>query len=465
MKDNLKSRFIEFSLRKQLFEENDNVLVAVSGGVDSMVLLHLLNSWRRRLKINLGIIHLHHGIRGPAAEADYRFVKETADSLTLPFYFIRRSIPEYAEEHRLSLEEAGHQIRESEFEKLASEKGYQKIATAHHMDDQAETILMRLLSGSGIQGLAGIRLRKGKWVRPLLFAARSEIENYAANNSIEFRTDATNEDVSILRNKIRHELLPVLKTGYDAQAVQHLAQISSVLEEWDAYLNDTLDEIEKDDVLRISKNKISLEIPGFKLYFSWIKIRLIERVLSMLSGEPEKVAYNKFTDFLHWLDQGRIGSRFSWSSSIESAKQKDLVIFYRTEYDSGTGNSVEIYPGAWYQTPAGGIKLNVSEVDWDEVQFHSDKSEEFINGTELQFPLFVRQWQPGDRFRPLGSQHSRLVSDYLTDMKIGQPEKSRICVLLNKNEIVAIVGVQINDRYKVQKRENKIYRLILATEG
>lgn len=462
MKSNLKHRFLEFVLRHRLFLPDERVLVAVSGGVDSMVLLHLLHTWRRRLKIEINVIHLHHGIRGTEADADSRFVERVSRELGVPFILLQESIPAYAEKHKLSVEEAGHQLREKLFEEVAAEQGCHKIATAHHRDDQAETVLMRLLSGSGLQGLAGIRLRKGKWVRPLLFAARREIEQYAREENIPFRTDHSNRDESILRNKIRHRLLPLLQSEYDPEVSHHLGHISFILQEWDSYIENEIQKAFEEGIICRFKNKITVEIEPFKLYFSWIKIRLVEHILNSLSSRPIKINYPQFSDFIHWLESGRPGSVFEWSDRLKSVRQAGKVIFYISRQQPK--QSVKVFPGKWYQSPGGIIKLQLLPVEAGEVQFSKEKTEEFISGDQLTFPLVWRPWQAGDRFVPLGSRYSVLVSDYLTDRKIGKPDRDEITVLVNKDEIVAIVGVQISEKYRVQKESKILYRLTIKTD-
>jgi len=438
-------------------------LVAVSGGVDSMVLLHLMNTWRHRLKIELRVIHLHHGIRGAEAEADLQFVEEVSRKMDLPCVLLRESIPAYATKHKLSLEEAGHQLREKLFEEVAEKQGYHKIATAHHQDDQAETVLMRLLSGSGLQGLVGIRLQKGKWVRPLLFASRKEIEQFARQENISFRVDRSNRDITILRNKIRNQLLPLLQSEYNSEVSRHLSHISFILQEWDFYIENELKKALQDGVIRQFKNKIYVELEPLKLYFSWIKIRLIERILNLLASWPIKINYPQYSDFIRWLESGRLGSVFEWDDRLKSVKQAGRLVFYisrRQQFEQ----PVKVFPGKWYQSPDGIIKLRLSPVKPEEVRFSEEKTEEFISGDQLFFPLTWRPWQAGDRFVPLGSRYQVLVSDYLTDRKIGKPDRDEITVLLNKEEIVAIIGVQISEKYRVLKKSKKIYCLTINTD-
>jgi len=328
MKNYLKNRFLEFSLNEELFDKGDKVLVTVSGGVDSVVLLHLLHTWRKRFKIELGVVHLHHHLRGEEADADQEFVRELARKLALPYHNLQHSVKEYAQKHKFSVEEAGHILREKLFEQLATREGYQKIATGHQLDDQAETVLMRILSGTGLQGLVGIRLKKDMWVRPLLFATRREIEEYAIDANLEYRFDSTNENISILRNKIRYQLLPLLQQDYNPNVAKHLNQFSQILKEWDSYIQKAVEEVCESKVNKLSQNKIVVELPTFKLYFSWILSRLIEVILSYLTEDRVKISYNRYISFIRWINQGHTGGRFQWQENIFSIKRNNHVLFF-----------------------------------------------------------------------------------------------------------------------------------------
>ena len=464
MKTNLKYRFIEFIVQNDLIQPGENILVAVSGGPDSMVLLHLLRAWQKRLKVDLGGVYLHHGIRGRAADADFRFVEKVCREFNLPFYGLRESVPDYAREHRLSLEEAGHQLREHLFENLAQQKGYAKIATGHHLDDQAETLLQRLISGTGLQGLIGIRLQKGRWIRPLLFASRDSILTYARENNLPFREDETNEDLSIPRNKIRHRLLPLLEKEYNPKVKEHLQQLSFVLQEWDDYNEKQLEQIVRNGKLRIAKNKIHLDIHAFKQYFSWFKIRLVEYVLGVLTGKAGKVVYRQFRSFLYWLEKGKPGTTFLWQENVGCFKDGEKLVFCNYPGTPTSQEETSVEENQWYDIPLAGYRFRISAVSRETVHFSANKEEEFIDGSALQFPLYLRRWKHGDRFVPLGLPSEKLVSDFLTDLKMKQPEKQNVQVLLNGKEIVALPGFQISEKYRVRPDSSKIFSLILKME-
>jgi tRNA(Ile)-lysidine synthase len=461
MNNHLEHRFSEFVVRKKLFDTGNRVLVAVSGGLDSMVLLALLMQWRRKFSLDLGVVHLNHQIRGKDAEADARLVTQFCQENRLPVFLQQYPVSEYAKEVKLSLEEAGHLLRKEIFEKIATENSYDKIATGHHQDDQAETLLMRLMGGAGLQGLAGIRLKQGKWVRPLLFATREELASYAKTKKILFREDFTNKDVAILRNKIRHQLLPLMHREYDNAISLHLTQISAILEEWDQYLDEELGQIIPDLIKQMSENKIRVGMPSFKFYFSWIKIHVTEYILKKISREPVKVSYRQFTDFSNWLETAQPGSRFQWDARNFTVKRRKFIEFCNVQAPQSLPFIEIKRPGTSYQIPNKDIKLTLKLVPAEKVRLKVDAEIEYIDGARLEFPLTLRLWRAGDRFKPLGMRSTKLVSDFLTDRKVGWPDRQNVWVLLNKEEIVAVIGYQISDDYKITENSKKIYTIRL----
>ncbi|MBN2365296.1 MAG: tRNA lysidine(34) synthetase TilS [Calditrichaeota bacterium] len=435
--------------------------MAVSGGMDSVVLLYLLMKSRQRLKIDPAVVHLHHHIRAGTADMDERLVEELAERHQLTFFSQKYPVKDYAAEHGLSLEEAGHRLRRSLFEMLAKEQGYDRIATGHHRDDQAETILMRIINGTGLQGLAGIRLKSGKWVRPLLFASREEIARYAHDQKILFREDETNRDLSILRNRIRNQLLPLLKKDYNPAVDQHLAHLAGILDEWDTYVSGIVDDCHKNYLNIVSQNKIRVGISFFKQYFSWIRIRLTEVVLGELIEQGFKISYGQFTDFSDWVETGAAGSRFHWSGPVWSVKKNKYIEFLKTEGLADFSEDLALNPGYTLVTPDGHYEITIEPVSRKEIAFSQKKNEEFIAGDRLNFPLKLRKWKKGDRFTPLGMKSGKLVSDYLTDRKIGFPERQGAYVMLNEDEIVAIPGIQISEEYKIRNTSRKFFRLTI----
>jgi len=461
MQTTLKNRFLQFVLKKELFTPQTRVLVAVSGGVDSMVLLHLLHTWRQRLQVELAAVHLHHHLRGAEADADAALVEHYCTKLNIPFHLLEADVSAIAREEGWSLEEAGHRVRDKLFTDLAEREGYHLVATGHHRDDQAETVLERLIQGTGLRGLAGIRLRRGRWVRPLLFAHRSEIEQYARFHAIPFREDASNQELRFRRNKIRHHLLPLLREEYNPAAPTHLAELAETLQEWDVYLRQEVEKAWKQCVISAGKNEIALDIKTYSGYFSWIKIALLEEVFRRGFSRDEIIRRKQWDAFEWWMKRGHEGSQYRWDDHVWVQRRGATLLFY-TPHPQREHTEMAVFPGIPYHLPESNIQLSISEVKREAVRFTGERNVEYLCGDRLRFPLKLRRWQPGDRFVPLGASYSVLVSDYLTDRGIRQPQKSQVMVLLNDDEIVAIPGIQMDERYKITEPCKKIFRLTIS---
>ncbi len=457
MNTSLKHAFLKFLRRYHLVSPGQSVLVAVSGGIDSVVLLHLFWEWQPLLQLKLGVAHVHHGLRGAEADADAGFVKELAAALGLPFFLRKVDVPTFARNHRYSLEEAARILREAELKHIATQQGYDRIATAHHLKDQVETIFLRLLTGTGFEGLAGIRREKGPFIRPLLFAAKADIEAYARENKLAFRVDQTNKDLRYLRNRVRHRLLPYLEKEFHLHHWERFLNMAFVVDDWARYVEQQVEQAFRTQVKKVGQNKFHLELSIFRGYFTGIQIRLIERIVRELSSTEYRFHYRKFRDFLDWLERRRQGGRWQVAGGILARVSKDQLIFERVEKTRVV--DLDVYPDREYTLPELNITFRCQQVDKEKVIFKDDQHMEFVDASRLTFPLRLRTWQAGDRFQPLGLSGSKLVSDFLQEQKaIGRGKRLRL-VLLNGDEIVAVVGHRISERYKITPQTTRVLKL------
>jgi tRNA(Ile)-lysidine synthase len=430
--------FIE---KHQLLSSKGTLLVAVSGGVDSMVLLDLM----QQIGVDVAVAHCNFLLRGVESDGDEQLVKDYCQLKNLGFHLARINTRQYAEEHKISIQEAARELRYEWFRKLVTEYGYSAVATAHHATDQVETMLLQMLRGTGIRGLQGMLPENHLVIRPLLEITRKEIVDYARQYKIVFREDSSNTSDKYSRNLLRKEVLPVLEKINPAFE-QHFVQTSMVVQQLNGWLESEVEKWAKKHLLSTSRSvKIPLkpllkhkasQVLLFELLqpfgFSSATITQVYKALQEQSGKL-------FFSHTHRLIKDReelIISRFA-------ASDKSGVFFITTKNDELT-------------TPEFTITIN-----------HIPKPDNlFVNpGTALldsdlvKFPLVVRQWQPGDKFKPLGMKGWKKVSDFLTDLKLSIADKERVWVMESDGEIIWIAGWRIDNRYKITKKTKRVIQM------
>lgn len=460
MNNPLKFAFLKFVNTHQLIAKGQRVLAAVSGGVDSMVLLHLLQAWQPYFRMQLGVIHFNHQLRGADADADAAFVKLIAAELGLPCRIGSGDVRAYARQHRISQEAAGRTLREQFFRECREADGYDLIATAHHLNDQAETLLLRLLSGSGLEGLAGIRLRRDHLIRPLLFASREAIEAHAREHDVAFREDPSNRDLRYRRNKIRHQLLPFLQQEFNFANLSSFLNIGLIVQEMLPEIEKTAATLLPQDYSPGAENKIRLDMGTYKGYFSWIQIKALEMVLSELLQQEVKLTSRLFGDFTSWLGQENFSPRFRLHPRVEVRRSSGELVFEKLgSTPEKITVSADLEAGAVYRNAALGVSLKIDWVERSAARITGDRNVEYLDGARIRFPLRLRTWKAGDRFQPLGMRGMKKVSDFLTDEKDLLLPRRRMLVLENPPDIVALVGSRIDERYKLTEHTQHILKI------
>lgn len=411
-------------------------MLAISGGIDSMVLLRLL----QELPCTVAVAHVDFGLRGKASTADADFVRKKAASKKLPFHLLEADTQTYATSHRCSIQEAARAIRYAWFDSLANEHGYTAIATAHHLDDSIETFFINLLRGTGIHGLGGIPVRNGRIIRPLLFADRESIQRYASTKKLTWREDASNRKDDYLRNRIRHRLIPLL-----LQLQPALHKVMDRNMELVRFAESRFDERIRElssSLKRKSGN--TTRIPIGSLLENEQPELLLQQLLheeGIRLPEPGKV-----------LVRHKPGKTFELNGHVLVRDRDELIL---SPKETALFNEVKIQRSSKrVAIPSGTVEFRIDD-------YRSGSERELkpgqlvIDSAKLRFPLTLRRWKAGDRIRPLGMRQRRKVSDILTDLKLNVTEKKDTCVLLSGEEIVCILGVRINEGYKVTPETKK----------
>jgi len=423
---------------QRLFRPGDTLVVALSGGADSTALLDLLV---RLPGYNLQLIvaHLNHCLRGAEADADQEFCRGMAARYNVPFEVRRVDVKSMASESGLNLEDAGRRARIQFLDEIRTKFDAAAVVLAHHADDQAETVLMRLLRGSGMTGLSGMAFRNTRgYVRPLLEISRAEIEQYLLGLGLQWRDDASNSDMIYLRNRIRHQLLPLLEE-YNPAIRSCLAATASVLS-GDEELLVELTEQAFAVACRVDKDGIVCSVAQLRTLNAALRRRVLRHAFRQLAGSLDGVSQRHIDALCDMLDSDRPNSRLSLPQAVTAVREYDLIVLKSTAGDDQcTGFELLITEPGFYRLPSGGtIKVDLTTTA---ASFPADSGSVCFDLGTTPFPWLVRTFRPGDRIRPFGMSGRKKVKDIFIDRKIPASERRRIPLLFCADDLIWIAGV------------------------
>lgn len=435
------NRFESYVEENELFNKTDKILVAVSGGRDSMLLLWLLH----QANFSVEIAHCNFQLRGDESDGDEKLVRDYAETNTIPFHVKRFDTIQYAESNKISIQMAARELRYAWFEELWKQQNCKVVAVAQHMNDSVETVLFNMSRGTGLQGLQGILPKRvdSKVVRPLLFLKSNEILNLVQKYSIPFRDDSSNFSNKYARNKIRLDIIP---------------EFEKLNPEFITIMNDNIQRLrDSQEVLLnlIERRRQDLFLPRGNDSWSIKKANLLKVTISELYFlmEPYGFKKNVLQDLVINLDK-ESGKRFEAENYILIVDREEVILSKKTE----TLEAVQ-------------IKEVQKKVIWNDFQFCFDVTESLtvvkdnsiaqVDFAELVFPLTIRSWEEGDVFQPLGMKGKKKLSDYFIQKKISILDKKRVPILVNgDNRIIWVVNYHLDERFKIRDNTQKVLKLV-----
>ena len=441
---NLLDSFQRYIDENDLATHDDRILLTVSGGVDSMVMLSLFT----RCGYRVGVAHCNFQLRGAECDEDEVLVEDEAKKHGAAFYNRRFETRAEMERTGESMEMAARRLRYAWFDALSREHGYTAIAIAHHADDSIETFFINLLRGTGLRGLTGISTQVGKVIRPLLFASRKEILEYAVQNRIPFREDSSNRSTKYLRNKIRLGLIPRIReinpkfTDLMRRNIERLTDTQLFIEAAVAHMREEV-VTQADGIATIHVERIEAAYPrNFAVY----------ELLSSQYGFKGDVC----DALCRALSEAATGRRFYAREYVATVDRGRILV---ERIAPGDACEVTVEQGA-QRSYCGNMVLYFETCDIDDIRAY-DVPEQvaLLDADLLRYPLRLRRWREGDTFIPFGMEGRKKVSDYLIDRKVSLPEKQRQFVLLSGDEIVWLVGRRIDDRYRLTDRTENVLRI------
>lgn len=438
----MEDQLLQFIEQNHLLARDQSAILAVSGGIDSVVMAHLFHKLGRHFEI----AHCNFSLRGDASNQDEAMVKGLAEKLGVPLQVKSFDTKIYAANNNLSIQMAARELRYNWFNELVDTNKNKKIATAHHQGDVVETMLFNLTKGTGISGLHGILVKRDYLIRPMLFATRADIENYAKEQAIFWREDESNDSTKYARNLIRHKVVPVLRKinpslakGFSKTA-KRIQQSEEFLTHAVQQLVPTLVSVKNEDVFIARTTLIAL--PGAEFV-------LFEMIKEYGFNYDQAQA-------IITLDNSSCGALFYSSANVLNVDREFFVISPRDHQLVDIKIQEEDQQIKFENTC-----LTLERIPIDNLSLDPSSKVAFIDQGKLDFPLVLRTWQQGDYFYPLGLGGKKKLSDFMIDSKIALNLKRSVLVLVSGDDIIWVVGHRLDDRYKVENKTKQVLKVVI----
>ena len=428
------------------FLKKSRLVIAISGGIDSVALAHLCH----KLNFDFALAHCNFNLRGKESDADEDFVLDLGEQLNVEVFVQNFDTETYAEENKCSIQMAARELRYNWFSELAQQLNFDYILTAHHSDDNLETFLINFTRGTGLNGLTGIPELNGNIARPLLPFSRETIEAYAKSENIVWREDSSNSSRKYLRNKLRHEVIPILKE-INPNVLDSFQNTLSNLKETEAIVNQSIKDFLSKAILKEEGNTITYAVSEFKK-----------------QNNPKAFLFEAFKDcgFTEWNDiEGLLDAetgKYIVSNMHKLTKHREFLILTTRHSELVSESQSELFLTE-SDIDAGQVQTPIGVLFFDEADALKDNNQStiYVDAEKLKYPLELRQWQTGDVFHPIGMKGKKKVSKYLKDEKLTPIEKENAWVLTSENKIVWVVGRRADDRFKVTGQTNQIFKVEL----
>ncbi|MGD0279815.1 MAG: tRNA lysidine(34) synthetase TilS [Smithella sp.] len=440
-----------------LLEKGERVVVALSGGPDSTALLAVLASIARELDLSLIAAHFNHGLRGAESDEDERFCRDLSDKMGLVFCAGKM---DRNNKKGVSPEDFFRRQRYDFLNKAAADYQARKIALGHNLQDQAETVLLNLLRGSGLEGLKGILpKRDGNIIRPLIEISRREIISFLDKSGIPYRQDSSNKNRMYLRNQIRTELIPYLQEKYNPKIEENLAQMAEILRTEDEFIRQNADEALKSTFIQRQQNRILLNIAYINKLPPAIRLRIFKTVLEGFSPAKNGFSFIHIKSLDNLSQKRESGKRIVLPLGIEARREYDHLILeskkdrsIQAEYEYPMNIPGSVFVKERNVTVRAELAAKES-IDW------GSSNKVYLDLDKIQQPVAIRNRRDGDRFQPLGGQGRQKVKKFFIDRKIPCRERDEIMLLVDRLSVIWIENMHLNDRVKITPETKNVLKL------
>ncbi len=447
----LEHKVTEFIKINRLINAGDKILLALSGGADSVFMLNYFNKFKDEFDIEIAALHVNHNLRGEESDGDELFCSNICQNLNIQFKVVSVNVKTFAKENSLSTEEAARELRYKALVQTAKQFNCNKIATAHNIDDNAETVLLNLFKGKGVSALSGIPVIRDNIIRPILSIGKEQILDYLNRNRIEYRIDSSNKNNIFQRNFIRNNIIPLIKENLNPKLEDAVFRNSEILRGVSEALDEILNRIEREFVT-IKDNCAEIDLKVVEVYGTNTVIELVKRIFMR---EFKKEFHFSDKSLLLKLIGTQVGKKLELSSGIVVYRERDYINISNNAEDEFFEKRFKI--GESIETPLGSLKIEESNLP---TEFPAEKRNmEFASADELSDEFIIRNWTEGDKFFPLGMKGQKKISDFLTDSKIPSNLRKKQLVLINNNKIIWLVGHRLDNRFKIKENTKRVIKL------
>jgi tRNA(Ile)-lysidine synthase len=429
--------FKKFISENNIIKHGDKILLAVSGGIDSMVMAHLFLGEDYKI----GIAHCNFSLRAGESDKDEELVRQFASKHGIPFHTIRFETKIFAKKNKVSVQMAARDLRYKWFEEIRKNNGYDAIAVAHNLNDNIETLLINLTRGTGLTGMTGMKPVSNRIIRPLLFATRQDILTFQKQYEIVFREDKSNAETKYIRNKIRHLIIPILKDINPSieitlnETAERFSGFNEIVSEYISKLRENISE-EKEHFITFNKSQLKIILHNKAVIFELFK--------------PYGVTNSLLTALLKVIE-GKTGGQIITDTHRIINNRKEIIVSdekipNKTQYTINDDQDFCVFPGI---SSAKNVRIT------ETYEIPSDPHKACIDSQKVTFPMTIRKWKAGDHFYPLGMKQKKKLSDYFIDNKYSRFDKENIFILESAGKIVWIIGERIDDRFKITSSTKK----------
>jgi len=456
----MSNKFIERVKRTiekyNMLAKEDTVLVGVSGGPDSVALLYILNLLKEQYALKLYVAHVNHMFRGEEANKEAQFVAKLAADWGIDYEIYERDVPALAKAKGLSPEDAGHKVRKKIYEELREKIGAKKLALGHHADDRAETVLLHLVQGTGLDGLASMPPKYGWIIRPLAEVSKKDIANFCKENNLLYCLDPSNAKPVYLRNKIRLNLLPYLKEELNPQIVETLLKLENIVIEENNYVEEQVDNVFQQVLKKHEKDKLILHLKEFREQHIAIQRRIVRKVYKILRPWLQNLGYTHVEQVINISKANEGFKELNLPDQILVKKNYTSLEFWDLEkHKENAANKFDSYFN-WHIP--GNLNLPLQQIILKSYYTETipetgkDYNKIVVDASKIQSPLVVRKRQPGDRIQPLGMSGSKKLKDFFIDRKVDKNQRDLIPVVCSGNDIIWLPGLMMSEIFKVTSR-------------